>query len=223
MTVSEGAFGLVDTNYEAGLDPDRWRYVIGALCRKTGALGGALHVRLGTDGFSFGVSVGVDPAALTTYEQHYHAINPLNAPLARHPTGVAVPAEALVPTREMVRTEYYADYAERFGIRSSATVVLAKASGHLAALGVVGARLEQFDVEKLALLDTLAPHLVRATEMNRRLDRLAAERDGRRALVDRLDTAVLVVDGSGTVHDANPVAEALIEAHDGVSVKDRSR
>ncbi len=211
---------LLDAIYTAAEDYTQWDGALSSLVDGLGAVGGALHS--GTrDGsaFSFGPSFRIDPECQAVYAQHYYSVNPLNSALSRVSVGVAAPDHRLVPPREMERTEMHNDYMRRFGICGSITLILERNKYHEACLGVVRSlRSEVFSDEQVALVQRLAPHLQRAIALNWRFFALEEKGKTLEAAVERMATAVLLIDRSGLIRYSNAAGEGVLEKCDGLKV-----
>ncbi len=168
---------LLNSIYAAGEDHRQWQTVIAALTDHLGGGGGALHAgRLDATEFSFGSAYRVDPEALAVYADYYYSVNPLNSALSRIPVGLVVPDHRLVAPRDLERSEFN-DYARRFAIAGSVTLMLARDSQYEACLGIVRPlRSDVFRMKRSSFVQRLAPHIQRAIGFNRRLAALQNER-----------------------------------------------
>lgn len=68
------------------------------------------------------------------------------------------------------------------------------------------------------LMQTLAPHLLQAVRIDRRLRQLKRERDAAGALADRMPFGVLMLDARGRVLAMNRAGEAIVLAGDGLAI-----
>ena len=219
MTVSDDVLLMIDAVYSAGLEPEKWPEVIRAVAEKIGGIGGAVHAAgLSGSEFAFGASWNVDPECLEPYEKHYFAINPLTPPLLQQAAGTVVGDHMLVSPAVMMRTEIYNDFFKRFEINGSATAVLSNGPVYLSAFAILRNRPNVFEPGELRLLQAITPHLTRAVDMNRRLERVHAERESLSATVDLLQAAAIFVDQQGVVARINPSAERLLRRADGLAI-----
>lgn len=69
------------------------------------------------------------------------------------------------------------------------------------------------------LYDHFVPHLQRAVRVQQRLTRAEGRAGTLRAVLDRLDVAVLLVDGSGRIVYANSSAESALSTADALGVR----
>jgi DNA-binding CsgD family transcriptional regulator/PAS domain-containing protein len=211
---------ILDAIYGAGEDPKQWDAVLAALTTELSGGGAALHAgTIDGTGFCFGAAYRVDPEALTSYAQYFYAINPLNHALSRIPVGAAVPDHHLVAPRDLKTTEFYNDYGRRFDISGSVTILLARARGQEACLGVTrGFNSEVFSEAQTAFVQRLAPHVRRALGLNRRLAALQDERDALETALDRMNAAVVLLDEKGTIRYCNEASQQLLRKRDGLTV-----
>jgi DNA-binding CsgD family transcriptional regulator len=207
---------LIEAIYSAGVDPQKWDRVLRLMTAYLAGAGAALHVgNLDNSGFAFGATFNIDPECLLAYEQHYYSVNPLNTALALVPRGVAVPDHALVSRSEMRRSEFCSDFYRRFDLEGSATLVLDKAKGATACLGVVRSfNSEEFTEEQLRPLELLRPHLLRAIEFNKQLVLAETEKNAALSALDNLDAAVFLLKEGGVLAYCNPAGDALLRARD---------
>ena len=217
--VADAFESLLDSIYAAGEDHRQWQTVIAALADHLGGIGGALHAgRLDGTGFSFGSSYRVDPEALAAYADYYYSVNPLNSALSRIPVGVAVPDQQLATSRDLERSEFH-DYARRFDIRGSMTVVVERDSHYEACLGVVrGLRSEVFSDEQVSFVQRLAPHIQRAIGLNQRLAALQNGQASLETALSCMETAVFVLARAGLIHYSNAAGDRIIQKRDGLTV-----
>ena len=218
MAKAELLLEILDHVHQAGLDPAHWTDVIRLLTQHTQGVGGALHV-VSTKGpeFAFGAAWNVDPSALESYEQYYYRVNPLTVHLQRQRAGTVVADHELLSRDIVLRTEFYNEYMMDIDLGSSATAILSNDPSSIGALGIVGRRGQFFTADDMTVLKAVTPHLQRAIEMNRRLDRATADASDAVAVIDKLAAAILVVDGSSQVRRANPAAAAILRTGDGLT------
>ena len=212
---------LLDCIYAAGEDHRQWNKVLARLTSHLFGCAAALHA--GTrdvTGFSFGATYQLDPEALAAYAEYYYSVNPLNSALSRVPVGATVSDHQLVQPRDMERTEFYNDYARRFKIVGSVTIVLARDSLHEACLGVIRGlhSLIPFRDEQVSLVQRLAPHVQRALNLTRRLAALQDDRKTFEAALDRFGTAVLLLTRAGAISYCNAAGLELLEKRDGLKL-----
>jgi len=217
--------GLVDGIYAAAEDPAQWGSCLRDIAGRLGATGANLlhhDPRNGAGGVL--VAAVTDPAALSAYGEHFHAIDPWAAGMRNLPVsaGRVLLGHDVVPRAIMVESEYYNDLGRHFGLtRAVFGLTGVDPSGTFSVVSFNRSDADdEFDADDAAGLGLLVPHLGRAMELQARL----AEADVRASALDSLDKlscAVFLVDGSARVRHANTTGETLLRAADGLTADDR--
>jgi DNA-binding CsgD family transcriptional regulator/PAS domain-containing protein len=208
---------LLDLIYDAGLDPERWPKLLDALPELFGAAIGGLDVLdRKTNATRQFLNFGSDPAFVATYAQHYGAVNPYpRAALLEAPVGRVIPATSLLAEEDLAGTEFFNDWMRPQGISPHhLRVVLQKDKDSLVLLAISsGERETERRLDALTKkLELLAPHLVRAIDLNHVL---AEARFANRAAADALQslvTAAFVLDRGRRIVLANARAEELMRS-----------
>lgn len=159
---------LIGQTYDAAVGQEEWSAVLDHLLAAIGGTCAALSrhggPNLGT------IAVGCDPACLQLYETYYHRIDPIRPLLPRLPCGSAFDDRALVPGRDLERSEFYSDFLARWGMHGALSWHIEEPQGQVATLKIVRSRRHtSFGDDELRLLRGLAPHLGRAQRIERRL------------------------------------------------------
>jgi DNA-binding CsgD family transcriptional regulator len=209
---------LVDELYDTAAGHGDWRGFLGDLA---GALRGvipALFVQRGpTEPAILGVTVGLDPTWAAAYDNYY-----INRDLRRRkilalPSGGVFVGSALVPDRELVRSEFYNDFLRPQGYFHLLGAVPLKNEDVFAVLRVIRPRTSPaFDPDDVELVRRLVPHLSRALGLARQLAVAEARRSEVVQALDWFPTAVLLLDRQGRVVAANRSAEDLLASGDGL-------
>jgi DNA-binding CsgD family transcriptional regulator/PAS domain-containing protein len=215
---------LIGLVYDAAVEPAGWTACLTALGRALHAPAiGLFPVTPGSLSTRASLCVGHGPEFLARYDAYYgrpevNAYMQATTPDRLVP-GVVVRAEAVIPDRELRRTEYFADWLRPQGIGAGAFAILRSPGGAPLVLSVARSpALGHLDMEELALLRVLVPHLERALALDRHLERLDAERQASEATLDLLAVGVILVDGSGLPVLLNRRADALVKANDGLGL-----
>ena len=137
----------------------------------------------------------------------------------RTPPGTTYATDAIVPARELIKTQFYGEILRPQQILHSGCAQLVRDAERMTGLQVFRTpRVGPVDSEDLRLLSLVAPHFKRAAQIAWRLGTLAMLDAAKTAALDRLDHGVLLVDASGHVLFANRAAEAIIALGDGLTV-----
>jgi DNA-binding CsgD family transcriptional regulator len=211
---------LLDDIYAAGEDERIWPTVLAALASQFSAPAGALHAGArDAQDFSFAAVHGVIPAAQVAYEEYFHSINPLNAALSRLPAGAVAPDHHMVAPQVLARTEFYNDYAKSFDLGGSIYLVIARDDRNEACLSIVRSlKSDPFTQEHVSFIQRLGPHIRRAIGLNRHLAGMQDRHSSLEIALDSMETAVLVLDGTGAISNCNTAGAKLLEKGDGLKV-----
>jgi DNA-binding CsgD family transcriptional regulator len=209
---------LVEQLYDAAAGRGEWQ---GFLADLAGALRGVIpglfvHDRP-TEPATLGVTVGMDPAWGVAYDSYY-----VNHDLRRRkiwtlPASSVFVGSALVPDRELMRSEFYNDFLRPQGYFHLVGAVPLKNEDVFAVLRVIRPRTSPaFGPDDLELLRQLVPHLSRAVGLARQLALAEARRNEVGEALDWFPTAVLLLDRQNRVVAANRSAEELLASGDGL-------
>ena len=158
------------------------------------------------------------------YAAYYGRFDALRLASERAPAGTVLTNAMVVPASEFVRTEFYADFAQRHDAHDGMEAHIFAGSGCSGYVGVArSSRAGAFGREDVRLLALLLPHLRRAMRTQLRLASLGVERASALKALDGLRPGVLVVDARARVVHANGAAEALLRKGDGLGVEPASQ
>lgn len=157
---------------------------------------------------------GYDPAWIKIYDEYYQSMNPWAAGLIRHPAGVPVDCEAMCPSEEVLKTEFYNDWLRPQGdISQGGGALLFSSKSRFFALG---GNIRRKDADRLKpqwlqIVGQLIPHMQQAFEISRALAGVRLET----AIVARYglrDVPGFVLSSeSGFVLFANQMAEEMLQ------------
>lgn len=207
---------LLSTLYAASTDPARWPAFIERVSHWFEG-GTAMFLRPRDDPSKTRFLGGdIDPAVQKSHDEYYVRCNPWIPRVGKtHP--ILDVSEALVPTDEFVRTEFYNDWMRPQDFMHWVGMRPSLGDDSDLGLGVArSARRGPFDGDELRLLITLSEHLGRAGEISRRLELFATQSRAASSVLADLNAGVLLVDVDMRVVFANPVAEELLVAGDGI-------
>ena len=204
---------LLGTLYDAALQPEALARLPELLRRALGASSAAvLSIHAGS-----GAPVGriqgsqIDPAALASYQQHWHRHDPRARFALANPQLRVLRGQDAITDADYATTPYYNDFGRHI---DSFHVIAARtppdAQSRIGVLALHRPRqLEAFDAAAQVELVGLLPHLQRAMQLAERLQ--AAELQARLGLaaLDGLRLPALVLTATGQVVLANAEAEAM--------------
>jgi DNA-binding CsgD family transcriptional regulator len=224
---SESHGVLLDLIYGAVADPDRWPEVLTRVSDHIGAVGGIL-VYNAAPGSSLNQNLIVLGRITDEYIptfQKQHVWNPWTLAMRDVPFGKAVVCGSLVERRIVHKTAFYADILQPQGIADFINISH-RAMAQDGGIGGIGFGVPPHETdradENVRRLQRLTPHLCRALDATLKLGRLA---DGTRQLARMLQlmpNPALLLDAKGRITLANPPAEVLLRANDGLAL-DRDR
>jgi DNA-binding CsgD family transcriptional regulator len=133
--------------------------------------------------------------------------------------GATFSLDAVVPARELIKTEFYGEILRPQQILHCGCAPLARDGERVLGLSVFRTpEIGPVESEDLRLLSLVAPHFKRAAQIAWRLGTLAAIEAAKTAALDGLEHGVLLIDAGGHVLFANRAAEAIIALRDGLTV-----
>ena len=158
--------------------------------------------------------VGFDPALLEAYVAHYAADDPRMAFTRRNPGLLVACHQAVGDQAAFERSPLVNELLNRDEARFAMASMIPIGPDHAAVLCLMrGRRDGRYGDEQIEKVAHLLPHMRRALSLHVRLGRLESRLTALDALVDRLSSPVLLVDGTGALRHANSAGlEALRQA-----------
>ncbi len=164
---------------------------------------------------------GYDPGFVISYRDHYSRYDPWlrNEQPYRVPGTVHLGRE-LVPEAELLDSRFYQEWLKPQNLFYRLSAVLIREEASLVYFSITRGREDTpFGFEEIRLCRTLAPHLRSAVQMRRQLAMLEVERNAAVEVLDRLPTAVVLCDQSGTPIIVNGAAREILATNDGLVVR----
>jgi DNA-binding CsgD family transcriptional regulator/PAS domain-containing protein len=213
---------LVAAIYAAALDPSEWTRFSGLLVESTTSiLGGVGVFDVAKNGFvqTFGHGIPVG------YFERYDAVaqfNPLLPYAALSKPGDLLVNSAIIPEEEFIKSRFFTEFCEPFGLRDSMSVVCLR-SGTRIALVVTNRALSQplYTTNDGDLLKLLSPHICRAMTISDAFDLRTIKSDGLEAALDGLAVGVFLIDAQGGVVHHNRAAERMSLQGNVVTVREQ--
>jgi DNA-binding CsgD family transcriptional regulator len=204
---------LIGTVYDAVLEPGLWQDVLGRMCRQLEASASSVHVVSPTEGrVSLFVEHGTDPHWTALLLAKYAAMSPVGAAVLTADLDQPFGLFDFVDEEEYVESRFYKEWCAPQSYFDMLGAIIAKKPSQVGAVAVTRSRERgRFGAEDRAFISHVAPHVRRAVTLSGLLERQAKDRAAIAGVIDRLATAVLIVDASGTIQRANASAEAAIE------------
>ena len=160
------------------------------------------------------------PAVRAAYAAEHSARNPWFISSLDYRPGRVMTGEDLIGTRALRRTDFYRHYLKPQGLLHRLCGVVSRRDDVVYHADVLRGRAQPpFDDEDRALFGALLRHLSVSFENHRRLVDGRGENRALRAVMDRIDSAVFVVDADGRVLLANSRCEGLLQEFEGLEVR----
>lgn len=209
---------LVNTIYEAALDPPRWKDFLVRFAVAMNSQASMIWAHDFTDrsvdilGASGAIANfhGVDPAFMDLFAQHYSQCNVWLEDATKHVAGTVVHSSALYPDAQLSRTEWHADWLRPQNLfYSSAAIVEKRDDRSFNVTAVRSKSAGEYTPEEMQVLHTLMPHLQTAFALHRRLHRAEALAQASVAVLDGMPMGVVLLGEHAQVLHANTRAHAM--------------
>lgn len=212
---------LIGRVYDAATDPDAWQPVLGRLQDALAADQLILWLRCPAPGRpGRGVGRDVDMGPRIRPEGAYWHGNPWQRAMPAVPTGSVTTLERLVPSDELLRTDFYQDHIRPLGVLHGLVGMLDRKGAQASTLCAWReARAPVFEDGETQLVRILLPHLRRAVRIADALRRGDETLRAVQGALDRLDLGVLVCDPEGRVLAKNELGEALLRRGDALQLR----
>lgn len=206
---SEALLHLV---YDAALDASKWPKLLNAMAARFGCAAAVLYDRSMENGeqpIGLNASLGYSDTATANFNKYfrYRDIR-VRRTIPTATAGHVYLDDRDIAFSELEPTEIQTDFYRANGVGHISGIVLAKRPEAFSVLSLHRAlRYGPFSLDDVALLDGIAPHLVRAWDITNALRRTAADARALVGALDALRAAVFVVDAGGVVRRLSPDAE----------------
>lgn len=197
--------------HEAALDPRRWQAVCDTLHKATGGVHSHLiFFDAQNPGAVPLLTSGYDPELIRRFKDYYGEINPWRSGMMQFDPMQALTSEELLPHRDLLRTEFHADWLlPQEDISAGAGMVLERTARRLL---VVGGHVRMRDQDRMEqpwkqLLDLLGPSLRHAVEVNRVLADLRLQNGLLQLGLSGSSASVLILSQTRSILFANEAAE----------------
>ena len=151
-----------------------------------------------------------------SYQEEFFSLDPF----VNLPRDQIIALEDVLPDIELENSDYYRHYLKPVGLFHILGVDTAEPGGMLARLRFSRRKDEpRFSTEERSLLERVTPHLRRAIQIYATINRTTSERDVYAGAVSQLAVASIILDEQARVLSANPIAQAMLDQGDGLSLK----
>lgn len=223
MTSGETLHAIIDKIYDGAVQEQAaaWRDAMAMIEHATGGLVALTLEDTRADSVDVFVAPSIPQAAVESYASHFFRVNPWLPLIPEYPGELPLDGDSLLDPRILLAGEYYTDWLKPLGLRYATGADLFREPGRVMLLSILLAPDTPPDETHYGLLRTLRPHLRRAAQVRRQLADAWAARSSADAMLDRIATAVLLLDGSGRVVALNDRARRLVEARRGLDIDGR--
>lgn len=200
---------LVHDLYEAAITAEQTESMLKRLSMCLGADVAVQRIGMAPGAFVMGSSPQ-DPAAVSSYVQHYGTVDPWLANLPKVAQCGVLSCASLMPYDALIRTEFYNDFLQKNHLHWGMAAIIDPAPATASYLTIMCAKSRgDFDSGSIQHLTRLLPHLQAATRIQRRLGQaVTAQRPLVQAL-DKIQQGILLLDAARRIMYANRAAEQL--------------
>jgi len=208
------------TLYAAPLHPELWNDFLQSLCSAGGVNKAAIIVRdlIQNDHRILAWAGGSVRESAGAYEGHYARYDEwaLRSP-KQDMSGRVVQGETLCPEYTLVRSTFYNEFLRPFDVIQAAFLVYTSPPGVFESLSIFrGPSERSFGSEQLEVLEALSPHLQTALYTRRKLLSLTTRITDLENALDRLPSALVLLDSSGKCVLVNQAAKAILDRRNGL-------
>jgi DNA-binding CsgD family transcriptional regulator len=207
---------LIDSAYAAALDPEGWQTFVDGLSRAYGGLAALYMQDTETLASRITVFAGTDQSYADQFENYYCFKNVWYQKKRR--LGEILAGD-VAESREVQRSEYYADWLKPQGFSSSiVTPVMIQGSSVLNVVLLRAATSARFRDTEIEVWTRLVPHMVRAVEVRQKCQVSQLQRDSALLALDDLQVGVILVSPEGRLLLSNPAAEQVLSSGSGLRI-----
>ncbi|MFT4117594.1 helix-turn-helix transcriptional regulator [Bradyrhizobium sp.] len=203
---------LVESIYDAGLDPSRWNEAVVGI---RDFVGGQACGLFSKDSISkFGVThyyCGADPHYIQLYSETHSKFDPLSV---LPPQGQIVSIPDLVNFDAYRRGRFYQEWMRPQGCSDAANVVLDRSNASCPVMMTVLSGRRMVDAGMKQRLSLVVPHASRALLINRTIASKLTLATALADILDNLASGIFLLDASCQVVHANSAGQALLAAED---------
>lgn len=196
--------------FEAALDDEVWARISARVARACGVGGGAMIVMRGPELLDISVTENIFSSA-GPYESYYKLIDPWRTRALPAPAGSVRLSSELFPEEELVRSEFYNDFARKVGMFRPLNAYVRVDEATVLSVGVEEPYARRLlDHDDKPLIAAIAPYLSRAVRLRLKLRSSTAGAAAGWAIVEQLSVPAAICDRVGTILMANAAADSVI-------------
>lgn len=203
--------GLVETVYASAADGD-WGPALRALLPAWRAGSGDILIQEDL----IGANEGLDSSLVVDYSRHYWLLDERRRRAVRRPGEVLTNGRMRLSDAQFAESEFYQDFARRCHSFYALGFTVLLEGAPLSVSVHRPRQFGEFDEHEVVAMERLQPHLVRAIQLSRRLLQAGQALSDVAAALDRLPSALLLLDGRGRPTLVNGAARRILRARDGL-------
>jgi DNA-binding CsgD family transcriptional regulator len=200
---------LVDRIYEAGMAFERWPEALTRMADLLGARDASLGA-MAPDALPWIFAPRTDPDFMRAYAEAWHPHDHVWRGVTQRGVGRAASDAMVMPRDELEKSAFHNEWSRPQGYSTIMGAMVLAEQGWRTVLMLPGR--EAFQRNQLDLLQTLAPHLRRAVQMNIRLAQGDLNTAATVQMLQAGPAAALVVDADARLLFANAAAEPLFRS-----------
>lgn len=215
---------VVESIYDAAVDPSRWSAALERLAAPTGGKGFIVIHDPVTAAGSCTVFANWEDSWIDVYNEYYAGRNAWLARVAKRPVGKAEPSEFFLDRSDLLKTEWYNDFLQPQELITGLGVTVMRDHSRFVTAGALIPRCSDANhAAHVALLQRVTPHLERALQVNRQLSGANFRWQAAAECFNRLQVGVVLVGSGLGVQFANAAAQLIFRQQDGLGLDREGR
>ena len=210
---------LVAELYRDIVHADGWRSFFQSLSGELNFVSTSLYIDdLGSVLTGKSVTINQPDSAIQEFSDYFYSKDLWAEALPQLPPHQFHSSEALVPDRELTRSEVYNDYLRKYDIRRCCGVYIDNpASDNALKLALQRNHSQDaFNPDEIATLNLFVPHLKNALNIHRQFFGLDSVRTGFEIVADIIDSAAFLLDSNHKLVARNTLAESFFENNEAI-------
>lgn len=200
--------------YDAAVDAEHWPIALEAACGFVGGCAANLFSQdAATQNAVRHYSWGEDPHYEQQFFQTYASLNPFYPAAVFLPVGEVFAGSDIIPNKEFQKTRFFREWVGPQGRIDSLLSNIERTATTASAFSIQRSRAQGLaDTAAKRRFGLLVPHMRRAATIGRIIGFQQVREQALLAILDKLETAVILVSGNGRLVQANPSGGKLLES-----------
>lgn len=219
MNDGDDVIAAISSIHAAGLDAAKWSDALSHVTRLVGGLGASLEF-MERPSLRHSAMYSHGLPSVSAYLDYYATMSPRLPFAARQVAGTVQYDAQYVDESAMNANPFYMEFLADLDMRYFLGGVIATSPREVVATGVQFSPKQGHPTPaKIKLMALLVPHIQQATDVMRRLGKLADAQATFERTLDWLADGVLMLGADGSVRYANVAAQQILRAKDGIAVR----